>query len=196
MKECMQKLLLNIAGSLSQIVAKIHAPWTRKKITEADYEEMQKVLKVGDIISALTNGEFSNPFVPGFWGHVGIYAGEGKVIEATTHNVKETNLAWFLMGKDYIAISRANFLSEEQCQAVVGYCQQQIGKKYDFSFNTSDIKKFYCSELIYMGIQAVTSQSPFKLNKILGQETIAPSDFYNATKLFKRVFKSKSYLDL
>jgi uncharacterized protein YycO len=196
MKEYTQKLLLKIAGKLSQVVAKIHAPWTRKKITQIDYEEMMKILKVGDIITTKTNGELSNPLVPGFWGHVGIYDGNGKVVEATTHNVVHTNLAWFLTTKDYVAVSRAKFLTEEQNQAVVDYCIKQVGKKYDFSFNTSDIEKFYCSELIYMGIQTVTGQSPFKLNKILGQDTIAPGDFYEATKLFDRVFKSKSYLEL
>jgi hypothetical protein len=64
MKNYMQKLLLKVAGNLSRVIAKIHAPWTRKLITEEDYEEMKKILKTGDAIITRTNGELSNPLVP------------------------------------------------------------------------------------------------------------------------------------
>jgi uncharacterized protein YycO len=196
MKDLLQKFLLQNAGKLSRAISKVHAPWTRKLVTEEDFLAMDKLLKIGDVISTKTNGELSNPFVPGFWGHVGVYVGNGMVVQATTHGVISTHLAWFLKDKDYCAVSRPNFLSEDQCWLVADYCKQQVGKQYDFSFNTSDIEKFYCSELYYSAIKFVIGESPFKLKKILGQETVAPSDFYEATKLFVRIFKSKSYIEL
>lgn len=203
MKDNIQKFLLNFTADTSKVIAKIHAPWTRKLLEEEDFDAMIKIikvgdqlLKIGDVITTKTNGELSNPFVPGFWGHVGVYVGDGRVVQATTHGVLNTNLAWFMKDKDYLSVSRPNFLTEDQCWLLADYCKAQVGKEYDFSFNTSDISKFYCSELYYMAIKFVTGESPFKLKKILGQETIAPSDFYNATKLFKRVYKSKSFVDL
>lgn len=196
MKEFLQKLILKLASEISQVVSKIHMPFSRKLLIEEDEIRLEKVLRKGDIISTTTRGELSNPFIPGFWGHVGIYIGDGMVVEAVTHGVKITKLSWFLRGKDYVAVSRANFLSEEQKQKVVDYCVMQVGKPYDFSFNTSDIKAFYCSELIYSGIMyATNNESPFVLNIVLGQETISPSDFYNATNKFDRMFKSKAYLE-
>lgn len=171
-------------------------PFSRKKIVQEDYVEMKKFIKVGDVISSKTRGEFSNMFVPGFFGHVAIYDGDGYVIEATTHGVVKTHLAWFLFGKDYVTVVRPNFMTEEQKWLAVDYCKRQIGKPYDYSFNTSNIDSFYCSELIYSAFRFVLGESPFKLMKTLGQETVAPSDFYNASKLFFKIYLSKSYTEL
>lgn len=192
MKSFIQRNLLNLASFFSKKIAKIYMPFSRKRIEQSDYENMLKSLKTGDVISTRTRGELSNLFIPGFWGHVGIYDGNGKVIEATTHGVVETNLAWFLFGKDYCAVSRPNFLTEDQKWLAVDYCKRQLGKPYDFSFNTSGIDKFYCSEIIYHAYKFVLGQSPFKLKVILGQKTIAPSDFYDASKLFYKIYLSKS----
>ena len=187
-----QRNLLKLASHFSQKIAKVYMPFSRKKIEQDDYEHMLAVLKVGDVISTKTRGELSNLFIPGFWSHVGIYAGGGKVIEATTHGVVETNLAWFLFGKDYCAVSRPNFLNDDQKWLAVDFCKRQVGKPYDFSFNTSDIDKFYCSEIVFHAFKFVLGQSPFKLKVVLGQETIAPSDFYDASKLFYKIYLSKS----
>jgi uncharacterized protein YycO len=181
-----------VTSYFSQWVAGIHMPFSKKRIDQDDYEHMLSVLKVGDVISTKTRGELSNVFIPGFWSHVAIYSGNGRVIEATTQGVVETNLAWFLFSKDYCAASRPNFLNEDQKWLVIDYCKRQIGKPYDYSFHTSDIDKFYCSEIVYHAFKFVLGQSPFKLKVVLGQETVAPSDFYNATKLFSRMYLSKS----
>ncbi len=192
MKSWIQRNLLKVTSFFSQRIAKVYMPFSRKRIEQADYEHMLTVLKVGDVISTRTRGELSNLFIPGFWGHVAIYDGNGKVIEATTHGVVETSLAWFLFGKDYCAVSRPNFMTDEQKWLAVDFCSRQIGKPYDFSINTSNIDKFYCSEIIYHAFKFVLGQSPFKLRVILGQETIAPSDFYDASKLFYKIYLSKS----
>jgi len=196
MKSFIQRNLLKIASFFSRRVAKIYMPFSRKRIRPEDYIEMKKLLKAGDVISTKTRGEFSNIFVPGFFGHVAIYDGEGFVIEATTRGVVRTHLAWFLFGKDYATVVRPNFMTDDQKWLAVDYCKRQIGKPYDYSFNTSNIDSFYCSELIYSAYKFVLGDSPFKLKKTLGQETVAPSDFYNASKLFFRIYLSKSYVEL
>lgn len=76
--------MLNIASKLSRQVAKVHAPWTRKLIKESDEIEMDGILMLGDILLTKTNGELSNPFVPRFWGHVGLVTERNTVIQATT----------------------------------------------------------------------------------------------------------------
>lgn len=185
-----QKILLNTANYVSQKISKVHAPFSRKKFTGKDFWAFKDTIQVGDVISTKSEGELSNMFIPGFFGHVAIVISPTTVIEATTHGVVETDIYSFLIGKDYVAISRDKFLSIDQKMDMAIYLRQQLGKPYDFEFATSDIAKFYCSELLYSGYKAVTGNSPFKLNKVLGQETINPSDFYLAKKLFETIWLS------
>lgn len=188
----MRKFLLRIASKLSIWIGKVHVPYSRKLIAGSDYYELQGHIRIGDVLSTRTLGELSNPFIPGFWGHVAIVASDRTVVEATTHGVVETDLVSFMMNKDYISLCRPKFLTEDQCWLVADYCKRQIGKEYDYSFNTSDISKFYCSELVYAAIAFVIGSSPFKLREVLGVETVDPSDFYSANKLFDRIWHSQS----
>lgn len=187
-----QKILLNTANFLSQRISKVHAPFSRKKFTGQDFWAFKETIQIGDIISTKSGGELSNLFIPGFFGHVAMVISPTTVIEATTHGVVETDLYSFLIGKDYVAISRDNFLTIDQKIDMVVWLKEQLGKPYDFEFATSDISKFYCSELMYMAIKQVTGKSPFKLKKILGQETIDPSDFFQAKKLFNTIWMNEA----
>lgn len=167
-------------------------PFSRKKFTGKDFWEFKETIEAGDIISTRSEGELSNVFIPGFFGHVGIVASSTTIIEATTHGVVETDIYSFLLGKDYVAISRDKFLSPDQKVAMNAWLKKQLGKPYDFEFTTSDITKFYCSELAYAGFKEVTGSSPFKLKKVLGQETIDPSDFFMSNRLFKTVWMNEA----
>lgn len=211
----MKKLLLALASFISQKISLIHAPWTRKLITGADYRTYSSLVQVGDVLSTETNGELSNLFIPGFFGHVAIVASPRTVIQATTHGVVETDLAeFFFVNKDYIVASRPIFATPEQRQVAADYARAQLGKPYNFSmglsdkllkalgmtvpdnkpdFAASDIQRFYCSELIYSAYLFAVDVNPFTLRKVLGEETIAPSDFFEATDKFDTFWFSESF---
>lgn len=186
----MRKLLLNIASILSHWISKIHMPWSRKLITGNDVLLFMKHIEPGDILLTRSNGELSNIFVPGFWGHAAI-TGEDAIIEATTKGVHKSDPISFLMGKDYACALRPVFLDKAERSKAVEFSEDQIGKPYDYSFNTSNITAFYCSELVYMAMKHARNQIPFKLRSILGQETVDPSDFYR-TSMFELVWESES----
>lgn len=65
---------------------------------------------------------------------------------------------------------------------MIRYFKNQIGKPHDFSFNTSNITKFHCSELIYM-IKSVTGESPLKLKIKIKVKALAiyKGDLYERT---------------
>lgn len=186
----MNKTILNIASKISHWISLIHMPWSRKLVTGSDVLLMMKVVQPGDVLLTRSDGELSNIFVPGFWGHAAI-AGEDAIIEATTKGVHKSDPISFLMGKDYAVVLRPVFLDESEKARAVEYSEAQVGKPYDYSFNTSNITAFYCSELVYMAMKYAKNHIPFKLRSIFGQETVDPSDFYR-TSMFELIWESES----
>lgn len=207
----MRKTLLNVASYLSQQIAKIHMPWSHKKIVGHDYRTYSNLAQIGDVLSTRTDGELSNIFIPGFFGHVAIVVSPRTVVQATTAGVVETDLAeFFFINKDYIVASRPTFATIEQRHQAAEYALRQVGKPYNFSmglsdvllgalktnrpdFSHSNIKRFYCSELVYSAYKAAVVENPFILREVMGEETIIPSDFFDASGKFSTFWFSQSF---
>src|SRR3972149_3283542 len=146
----LRRWFLKTTVAISKWASKIHVPFSRKRLTGLDYYEIQPLLSPGTVLLTRTDGELSNVGIPGFWSHVALYLGNNTVIEATTHGVVETDLVTFLMGKDYACALDPRFtVTLDQSQLICLKAITQKGKQYDYEFNTSDITKFYCSELIW-----------------------------------------------
>jgi uncharacterized protein YycO len=45
--------------------------------------------------------------------------------------------------------------SEENKQHLVDFALQQVGKEYDFDFDTEDFTAIFCSELIQYGLEEI-----------------------------------------
>lgn len=194
MKDLIQRLLVKASSVITPLISKVHSPWSKKLIHAYDYREaMKKNLPIGSVILTRTLGELSDPFIPGFWSHVAIYLGDGFVMEATTHGVVKTDIIDVLLTKDYAAAFVPLFALPEQMVAASKFAASQEGKAYDFEFATSDIQKFYCSELVYWAYeQAMNGEPEFTLRKVLGRDTVAPSDFAEAKDKWLCVWRSKS----
>lgn len=195
MKDYLQRALLNVVSTLARASSKIYVPFSRKLIKAAHYHAIRYKIRAGTILLSRVEGEFSGLVIPGFWTHVGIVADNLTVIEAATHGVVKTDLIDFMMKKDHVCALDPLFADQDQMVTAMMKAEQQIGKPYDFSMNQSDIKSFYCSELVYFAYREAVNQSPFTLRSTLGRLTVTPQDFADAKKKFKQVWHSDE-LDL
>ena len=191
-KNFIQSNWLKLSVAISKFSAKIHMPYSRKKITGKHYYSAIQYLEPGIVMATRTDGELSNLGIPGFWSHIAIVTSNGSVIEATTHGVVETDLVSFFMNKDHIIALKPRFATREQRNKAVNLCLQQIGKPYDFEFASSDIKAFYCSELVTWAYNQACPDFPFKTRSVLGRDTVIPSDFPDAKAKWMPVWASNS----
>jgi uncharacterized protein YycO len=189
--EYIRRQLIRLVGSISPIVAKIHSPWSHKKITAKDYRSFTGLgLPAGTVLLSRTDGEFGNLFIPGFWGHAAIYDGDRTVVEAVGAGVVETDLVEFLMKKDYVRALVPTFASREQMDAAYRRARTQKGKPYDYRFQTSDVSSWYCSELIQWAYVKEVPGMEFASRETLGVVTVTPEDLAKASKHWRVWWRS------
>jgi uncharacterized protein YycO len=171
-----------------QFIGKIHLPFTSKEKLMSDYYEIESLLQHGDVILSTSYGHLSNLVNPSKWKHALMYIGKENnipyIIEAVGEGVVKKSLAQWLSSKDEICILRFNeeILSPIQKIEMVNWIKKQLGKPYDYSFDsqTQDkFKNFYCSELVYYAIKSANPKAQIELRDTNGILTITPSDYYN-----------------
>jgi hypothetical protein len=106
------------------------------------------------------------------WTHVGLYIGNGLVVEALdSSGVVVTSLALFMRRYTRVAVYRVD--QSWNVEAGVRYALAQVGKPYNFAFLFSE-KKFYCSQLVWHSlIEGGVRFAPPKLNR-MGYPVVNP----------------------
>ena len=174
-----------------QFIGKIHLPFTSKEKLMKDYYEIERILEPADILLSTSYGHLSNLVNFGTWKHALMYIGKENnipyIVEAVGDGVVKKSLAQWLSSKDEICILRlqGNILTSTQKQKAVEWIKEQIGKPYDYSFDsqTQDkFKNFYCSELCLGAVKAGNPEADIDLRDTNGIKTITPDDFYNMKK--------------
>jgi hypothetical protein len=119
-------------------------------MSSADIQSARRSLKPGDIIAARNEAAATTNFIEWLgsrWTHVGIYVGDGKVLEALDNSgVVETTLPKFMRRYTRVAVYRP--VGEWNVSAALEYGREQVGKGYNFAFIFND-KSFYCSQLLF-----------------------------------------------
>jgi hypothetical protein len=69
-------------------------------------------------------------YTDGVWSHVGQFAENGDVIEATTRGVVRHPFSDYLDEKSYIAIFLNKSLTEEERQTITAYAESYLGMPY------------------------------------------------------------------
>lgn len=146
------------------------------KLTPADVRQMKKSLQPGDVILRRTDGTTSNWFIPGYWGHAALYVGDGKIVDATTHDVRELDVDAFCREGDAAIVLRPKGMEPKQVAKAVEYAHRQIGKPYDFDLDFEDDRKFTCTELVETSLKQATGGKDW--GKV-DDPGIAPRDFLN-----------------
>jgi hypothetical protein len=151
-------------------------------------------LRPMDMILEKTPFRATDRFIPGYYGHAAIYVGTeadlkafavwdhpavqahheaikngAVIVEALRPGVQINTLEHFTDIDDFAILRLNQAMSYEETQDHLIRTFQQIGKKYDFSFDVETGKEIVCSELQFV----VYVNVPFNTSKIVGRSTIS-----------------------
>lgn len=140
-----------------------------KPSPEKNYNNLIPHLKKWDIVCMKSPYRLTDKFIPGYFGHVGIYLGDNVFAESTQKGVVYSHSHNFADGNIYVII-RPNTVTHEQNKRMLRVLKAQIGKNYDFNFNVESPDLIFCTELVYL----VYEQISWRTKKIAGHFTIMP----------------------
>ncbi len=148
-------------------------------------------LRAGDVLLEKTPFRLTDSFIPGHWGHAAIWIGTEEelreldlwehpvvvayrseirngrsVIEALRSGVEMNTLKHFL-NVDDLAILRHRHLDRKSRRQVILQALRQVGKEYDFNFDTQSADRIVCSELIYHAYGDVKWPTDRKLGRVV-----------------------------
>ena len=131
---------------------------TTRTVTVNDCENAPNGLDVsqlerGDILLVNAGGPWLIHLVGafgGYWGHTGMYAGDGQVVESIGEGVKQRPIdqTTFWTSRDWV-VKRVNTTDLWKTYATI-FAQDQIDKLYNKVFvNKWRTDKYYCSQLVW-----------------------------------------------
>jgi hypothetical protein len=136
---------------------------------EKNFNYLIPHLKKWDIVCMKSPNRLTDLFIPGYFGHVGIYLGNNIFAESTQEGVIYSNSTNFAEGNIFVII-RPKTITNKQNKRMLQIVKAQIGKNYDFNFNVESPDMIFCTELIYL----VYEQILWKTKRIAGHFTISP----------------------
>jgi uncharacterized protein YycO len=153
-------------------------------------------LQPGDILLEKTPFRLTDSFIPGHWGHAAVWIGREdelrqldlwehplvvahraeirngrSVVEALRSGVEMNNLEHF-MNVDDLAVLRHRSLNREARREVILEALRQVGKAYDFNFDTQSANRIVCSELVYHAYGDVE----WPTDRTLGRVVVSPDN--------------------
>lgn len=162
---------------------------------EQNIKSLLPHLKKWDIVCMKSPKRLTDKFIPGYFGHVGIYLGNNIFAESIQNGVTYSTAHNFAEGNTFVIIRQKN-ITKKQNKRMSQILKAQIGKSYDFNFNIESPDKIFCTELIYL----VYEQILWKTQNIAGHFTNSP-DYYvlealENTNLFIPLFIKKGQAEL
>jgi hypothetical protein len=164
-------------------------------------------LQAGDVLLEKTPFRLTDSFIPGHWGHAAVWIGseaelrsldlwddpvvvayqteirKGQgVVEALRSGVQMNSLEHFL-NVDDLAVLRHRQLDREARRQVILQALRQVGKAYDFNFDTQSADRIVCSELVYHAYGDVQWPTERKLGRVvvspdnIAQEAVGSGPF-------------------
>ncbi|MDX9883148.1 MAG: YiiX/YebB-like N1pC/P60 family cysteine hydrolase [Prolixibacteraceae bacterium] len=158
-------------GFLSELfgrsVARIHKePEPGKNVSR-----LMPYLQKWDIVLQKSPGRLTDRFIPGYFGHAGIYIGDSVFIESIQDGVITTGPFHFAEGGSFLVI-RLDSISEKKEKHIQQLVRSQTGKKYDFNFDVNSPDCLFCTELISL----VFDDIDWKTRKSAGRITMCPDN--------------------
>jgi hypothetical protein len=159
-------------------------------------QEIQLLLRPGDILLEKTPFRLTDKLIPGYWGHAAIWVGgeaelrelgiwdhpvvarhrealvQGRqVAEALRPGVQLNTLERFL-NIDDLGVLRRPDLGDGDIARIVLETLRQVGKGYDFTFDVERRERLFCSKLVYVAHGDVA----WPTRQSLGRATFLPDD--------------------
>jgi len=154
------------------------------KINGDAQREILSILNPGDVLLRRWDYYISNWFIPGYWSHAGIYAGDNTVIHATpSGGVHEEDILSFLRA-DSISILRIPNYTDEKSKVVIDRARSLIGRSYDYAFEGKDDDRFFCFEVVSFAMLEIEGVDLERKNTILGKDILESG--------LEEIYKNKS----
>jgi len=138
---------------------------------EKNAKALKSNLKEFDIVLLKSITHLTEKFIPGYFGHVGVYLDNNLIIEAPRSGVRICDTEEFANGEIFLVIRPVN-LSAAQAKKIKKLLYSQLGKKYDFNFDSQSPDKVICTELVSLAFDYVD----WKTHKVAGRYTTSPDE--------------------
>lgn len=170
---------------IGNTIGLFHLATNRQKNAEL----LRSVLQPFDIVLMKSPHHLTDQFIPGYFGHVGIWLGselaaemKGKttvkdsikgraMVEVLRSGVKISTMHDFADGDIFLIIRPVN-LSEKLKENIVHNIYKQLGKDYDFNFDIESPEAITCTELVYLAYDFVD----WKIRYTWSRFTLSPDD--------------------
>lgn len=142
-----------------------------------------------DIVFLKSLSHLTERFIPGYFGHVGVCLGNDLMIEAPRSGVRICSTEDFSEGEIFLIV-RPTSLSETEKQKIRRLLKNQVGKEYDYNFDSQSPDKVVCTELVCLAYDYIDWQT----RRVAGRITTSPDDLIRS--LMKRTdFAFEMYLN-
>lgn len=142
-----------------------------------------------DIVFLKSLSHLTERFIPGYFGHVGVCMGNDLMIEAPRSGARICSTEDFSEGEIFLIV-RPSSLNESEKQKIRNLLKNQVGKKYDYNFDSQSPDKVVCTELVCLTFDYIDWQT----RRVAGRITTSPDDLIRS--LMKRSdFSFEMYLN-
>ncbi len=141
--------------------------------------EIEKIVKVGDVLLRRFEGYIDKWFIPGYWNHGGIYVGNNQMVHAISEGVLKEDILNFTR-TDHICILRPR-MSSSRRQKAAKLANKIVGFPYDFGFDFKDFNRFSCTEVVSYCYRQLAKPKRSILS--FGKSVIVADDFFNSDKV-------------
>lgn len=158
-----------------------------RRLTEEERIAVEFAVQPGDILVD-SNDSFpgwqllSKIFLGSDWVHMGIYVGDGKVIDAgrETH-VAEISLNRFLR-TSRVAVLRPHYRGREDVDKAIARARDFIGRPYNRALNPASTTDVYCTQMLREVLQSISHPIHVESMNVLGRHIVSPDAFiYNSS---------------
>lgn len=175
---------------LLNIVPYIRFSTQHSKITGRQYHDGYSYLWPGDIILSKDNRKLTTMIIGGEWTHASLCVSLGLKM-APGYEVAEMDRWGYMRSMFYDICHQADRVCIIRCvdwdkdykKKVIENCLNCEDAKYDTEFSFSNIKAFYCSELIYYCDSEKRLQVDLSDLAGLGRDYLSPTGLYKAKNI-------------
>lgn len=164
---CLYKTVYFLSKTFGQFTGQFHGKIDKKTNAMLLRSHLQEF----DIVLLKSITHLTEKFIPGYFGHVGVCMGNDLMIETPRSGVRVCSTEEFSDGEIYLIVRPTN-LSERQKQKIRISLKKQVGKKYDFNFDSQSPDRIVCSDLVCLTYDFIDWQS----KKIAGHYITSPDD--------------------
>jgi len=121
---------------LSKIFGQVAGQFHGKIDKKTNSMLLRSQLQEFDIVLLKSLTHLTEKLIPGYFGHVGVSLGNDLMIETPRSGVRICSIEEFSDGEIYLIVRPTN-LTEMQKQKIRNSLKMQLGKKYDFNFDSA-----------------------------------------------------------